>query len=668
MLSNPNPIMRDYVDEKYQQIGKDLPLQLKPKPSGLNQNEMQVYQHFKTLNVSKLEAEHTRVNTRRGAVEAHNAQQFNQMNTVPPAIDIDKIRALIDDIEVQILQKQPDERYKAIHAIYTQIGVSLRNWSNAEDAVAGLAKECLEKMFRHSSNNADKFRCYSDVLMILGNFNNKISKIVTSWYFENEFEHKYSSNMVVAPIRRNLIHLADFDTGFALLLDNVESNKVDPLVCIVDVLKYIVIDQRLFSIHTFKKIVEKIIGIKQKRFYHLLPQEVTLFIDNLNDFIKQTQEFVSSIQFRLTSIEPEYKKLLSDVSEYFTNPDYGFYRQSITLFKSWLSAGEKTEMRTVIQEFEDEIVKKSDKSTIPFFCYIIDVSCRQAERYFEGSRKFAKLDYTFIDSVSKFAIILLRISTQSQPNFRIMILEKVLTALIIVITKEHHFNSQNFNNKLFFKFLFNILYDLNNNEYGFGNDLKGMLNTILQALHIIQPIKYPGFAFAWLQLVSSKYLIAPILRDDPYADVAHIGTHARDAQNQYTTLILDLLIFYKEVFNVRQLNNPEMKQFYKGTLRLLLVLLHDFPDFLCNNCFALLEEIPESFMQVRNIMASAYPKGMRIPNPFEHDGGNTRLENDENYSKLPLANPKVEDRITCHNLHVATGLTLDCHNELHQAP
>lgn len=40
-----------------------------------------------------------------------------------------------------------------------------------------------------------------------------------------------------------------------------------------------------------------------------------------------------------------------------------------------------------------------------------------------------------------------------------------------------------------------------------------MLQTIVQTLHILQPIKYPGFAFAWLQLVSSKYLMAPLLKD-----------------------------------------------------------------------------------------------------------------------------------------------------------
>ena len=41
-----------------------------------------------------------------------------------------------------------------------------------------------------------------------------------------------------------------------------------------------------------------------------------------------------------------------------------------------------------------------------------------------------------------------------------------------------------------------------------------------------------------------------------------------------------------------------MKSFYKGTLRVLLVLLHDLPDFLLEFAHALCEEIPEKFIQV----------------------------------------------------------------------
>lgn len=55
---------------------------------------------------------------------------------------------------------------------------------------------------------------------------------------------------------------------------------------------------------------------------------------------------------------------------------------------------------------------------------------------------------------------------------------------------------------------------------------------------------------------------------------------------------------------------------YKGTLRVLLVLLHDFPEFLCDYHFSFCDVIPHSCIQLRNLILSAFPRNMRLPDPF----------------------------------------------------
>ena len=54
---------------------------------------------------------------------------------------------------------------------------------------------------------------------------------------------------------------------------------------------------------------------------------------------------------------------------------------------------------------------------------------------------------------------------------------------------------------------------------------------------------------------------------------------------------------------------------YKGTLRVLLVLLHDFPEFLCDYHFTFCDVIPSSCIQMRNIILSSFPRNMRLPDP-----------------------------------------------------
>lgn len=54
----------------------------------------------------------------------------------------------------------------------------------------------------------------------------------------------------------------------------------------------------------------------------------------------------------------------------------------------------------------------------------------------------------------------------------------------------------------------------------------------------------------------------------------------------------------------------------QGSLRVLLVLLHDFPEFLCDYHFSFCDVIPPNCIQMRNLILSAFPRNMRLPDPF----------------------------------------------------
>jgi CCR4-NOT transcription complex subunit 1 len=58
---------------------------------------------------------------------------------------------------------------------------------------------------------------------------------------------------------------------------------------------------------------------------------------------------------------------------------------------------------------------------------------------------------------------------------------------------------------------------------------------------------------------------------------------------------------------------------YIGTQRILLVLLHDFPEFLSQAYYALGDAIPSSCIQLHNLVLSAFPvdAGIRLPDPLQ---------------------------------------------------
>lgn len=71
------------------------------------------------------------------------------------------------------------------------------------------------------------------------------------------------------------------------------------------------------------------------------------------------------------------------------------------------------------------------------------------------------------------------------------------------------------------------------------------------------------------------------------------------------------------------LENQELsratKMLYRGTLRVLVILLHDFPEFLCHNYIVFAQAIPYSCVQLRNLILSAFPRVMHLPDPFTPD-------------------------------------------------
>jgi len=62
------------------------------------------------------------------------------------------------------------------------------------------------------------------------------------------------------------------------------------------------------------------------------------------------------------------------------------------------------------------------------------------------------------------------------------------------------------------------------------------------------------------------------------------------------------------------------RDLYRGCLRLLLVLLHDFPEFLSEYYFTLCDAVPSGCIQLRNIILSAFPSTIVLPDPYLVNG------------------------------------------------
>lgn len=82
----------------------------------------------------------------------------------------------------------------------------------------------------------------------------------------------------------------------------------------------------------------------------------------------------------------------------------------------------------------------------------------------------------------------------------------------------------------------------------------------------------------------------------------------------FHNLLLVLFKFLSPFLEAADLQ-ASSRDLYRGSLRLLLVLLHDFPDFLSEYYFTLCDTIPQRCIQLRNVILSAFPATVLLPDP-----------------------------------------------------
>lgn len=83
----------------------------------------------------------------------------------------------------------------------------------------------------------------------------------------------------------------------------------------------------------------------------------------------------------------------------------------------------------------------------------------------------------------------------------------------------------------------------------------------------------------------------------------------------YEQLLVSLFKFLAPALSEVRLSDP-IRILYQATLRILLVLLHDFPEFLSDYHISFVDVLPHACIQLRNLILSAFPRNMRLPDPF----------------------------------------------------
>ena len=94
-------------------------------------------------------------------------------------------------------------------------------------------------------------------------------------------------------------------------------------------------------------------------------------------------------------------------------------------------------------------------------------------------------------------------------------------------------------------------------------------------------------------------------------------------QNQAWFQIKDLLVacfsFLKQNMVPGQPMTRALDSFYVGTIRIVLLILKDYPDFLCDFHFNFVNSLPDHAIQLKNMILAAVPRSIQAQDPYQKD-------------------------------------------------
>ncbi len=324
----------------------------------------------------------------------------------------------------------------------------------------------------------------------------------------------------------------------------------------------------------------------------------------------EIEESTSSNRISATALSMMYTGIKQ--AKEFDDPQ-GLKEKSEQLLHDWIQHHSILPQKENTKAFQQFVLQmntqglfKTDEMITRFFRICTELCVESCYFYLgKGQRQAC---YQRLDAFVKLIILLVKHSgDQTNHVNKINLFNKVLGLIAGCLLFDHESKTTQFEPLPFHRLFYMLYFEAVLPE----NNLEPILNDILHAFinvfNIIRPAKAPGFAYSWLELISHRNFISKMLQ--PAQD------QSVKKWNMYAAILTQLLRFLAPFLRNIELTQSIMV-FYRGTLRLFLVLLHDFPEFLCNCHYQFCDVIPPNCIQLRNLVLSAFPRCMKLPDPL----------------------------------------------------
>ncbi|KAJ0736881.1 putative CCR4-Not complex component, Not1, MIF4G-like domain superfamily [Helianthus annuus] len=507
---------------------------------------------------------------------------------------VDKYQFISEELESLIAK---DANEAEIQSVIGEVpGVILRCISRDEAALA-VAQKVFQGLYENAANSAH-VNAHLTMLTAIRDVSKLVFNQLTSWVIYSDEDRKFNKDITIGLIHRELLNLAEYNIHLAKLLD-AGKNKVATEFAISLIQTLVVSDARVISeLQTVVDVLAKLATRPDA------PEALQQLVEIARNPAagQQKDQKVSTL---LVSSRDDAGVLES------SEPDPAAFQEQVSLlFAEWYriyelpGVNDQLSARFVLQLQQNGLLKADDTSD-RFFHRLLDIAvshCISSESAVQSHQQAQTLSFLAIDMYASFVFTILKFSTDHGLS-KLQLFSKVLAVTVRFIQKDAEDKKTSFNPRPYFRLFIDWLLDLSTLDSVFEGANFQVLTALATSFHVLQPLKVPAFCFVWLELVSHRSFMPKLL-----------SGNGQKGWPYFQRLLVDLFQFMEPFLRNAELAET-IRFLYKGTLRVLLVLLHDFPEFLCDYHFSFCDIIPPSCIQMRNIVLSAFPRNMRLPDP-----------------------------------------------------
>uniref|UniRef100_A0A1Y9H2G9 Uncharacterized protein n=1 Tax=Anopheles dirus TaxID=7168 RepID=A0A1Y9H2G9_9DIPT len=433
------------------------------------------------------------------------------------------------------------------------------------------------------------------------------NKAITRYMLECREELRYNVEAVDLLISSNFVNIQQFDMMMVQLMDN--GNNYVAVVFAMQLLQTFFIDERHNPVISENDLGGTIEMLHRLTAHPRAPEGLTHLIEMLRANHDPNSFLMDRAVVGPTSyIHAGVAQARSDIDD-----PPGFHERAEFLLKDWVTiALSPNTCRDPLKGFSLFVSKlnahgilKGDEPLTRFFRYAtqycIDLTYRNANDPNAKGKVFQ-----FIDAYVRLIALLVKHSGESgNTNTKLNLLNKILGIIIGILMHDQEVHTTAFQQMGYHRIFAMLFLELTTHDPVLENISISVITAFCHTYHILRPAAAPGFCYSWLELIAHRVFIGRILAMIPQQKGWHM----------YSQLLIDLFKYLAPFLRNAELAKP-VQHLYKGTLRVLLVLLHDFPEFLCDYHFAFCDVIPSNCIQMRNLILSPYPRNMRLPDPF----------------------------------------------------